>query len=203
MTAGKIDRKRQELRDQLANRTGVLDLFTPRVGDPLTRDQLCELLDVTRDALSTAVRRHSDELRADGWDTEADTFSRRATIRIASIMRKSPRAVLIARAAEQGDNIIDFRHRSTRDINAVSSWAMGFAVDLRDNDPAEMWVRLRNLEDYTLRAVVVALAAMVDVERPALRWPADGLGSLIPTRKSADGVALAAIDQIVADAEAS
>lgn len=203
MTAGKIDRKRQELRDQLANRTAVLDLFTPRVGDPLTRDQLCTLLGVTRDALSTASRRHSDELRADGWDTEADTFTRRATIRLASIMRKSPRAVLIARAAEQGANIIDFRHRSTRDVHAVASWATDFAVELRDNDPAEMWVRLRNLDDYMLRAVVVALAAMVDIERPPPRWLADGLGSLIPTRKSADGVALGAIDQIIADAEAS
>ncbi|QFG09239.1 MerR-like helix-turn-helix DNA binding domain protein [Mycobacterium phage Efra2] len=196
--------------------THVLDMFTPRVGDTATADEVCRLLRIDQsDVLGKVLKRHGDELAAHGWDRATGTFTRRAIIQVALLVRSSTsaRAARIAKAAKAGSRPISFAHspRSQQCPNILER-AFDLATEARDDDPGEVWARLRKLDRHTLTGVAVALAAMVDVEAAGITKylrglsgggsAAEGLQRLVPTRETTDGVPLSVLDQIEADDEA-
>ncbi|ASR85254.1 hypothetical protein I5H06_gp50 [Mycobacterium phage SirPhilip] len=207
-------RKRAE-RGHIAANTGVLDMFKPRVGKTATTDEVCRLLRVDyRDVLRNVLTRHGDELTADGWDRAAGTFTRRAIIRVALLVRPStsPRAARIAKAAKAGTKVISFDHAPRSPHSAkILDRAFGLAEQIRDDDPGEVWAALNKLDRHTLTGVTVALAALVDVDAAGVtKWlrslgnggGAEGLQRLVPTRETSDGLPLSVLDQIEADDEA-
>ncbi|QTF82049.1 hypothetical protein SEA_FEFFERHEAD_50 [Mycobacterium phage Fefferhead] len=195
--------------------THVLDMFAPRVGETATAAEVCRLLRVDHnDVLRNVLDRHGDELAADGWDKAAGTFTRRAIIRIALLVRAStsPRAERIAKAAEVGGRLISFDHgpRAQQCVHILDR-AMQLAEQIRDDDPGEIWAALHKVDRHTLTGVAVALAAMVDIDAPGVtKWlrslapggAVAGLQRLVPTRETTDGMPLSVLDQITADDEA-
>ncbi|ASR87220.1 WhiB family transcription factor [Mycobacterium phage LastHope] len=196
--------------------THVLDMFTPRVGDTATADEVCRLLRIDQsDVLGKVLKRHGDELAAHGWDRHSGTFTRRAIIQVALLVRSSTsaRAARIAKAATAGSRPISFAHGPrSQQCTHILERAFDLGTEVRDDDPGEVWARLRKLDRHTLTGVAVALAAMVDVEAAGItRYlrelssggpAADGLQQLVPTRETTDGVPLSVLDQIEADDEA-
>lgn len=196
--------------------THVLDMFAPRIGDAATADEVCRLLQIDQsDVLGKVLKRHGDELTAHGWDRAAGTFTRRSVIQIALLVRSSTsaRAARIAKAAKAGSRPISFDHSSrSQQCTHILERAFDLSTEVRDDDPGEVWARLRKLDRHTLTGVAVALAAMVDVEAAGITKylreiagggpAAGGLQRLVPTRETTDGVPLSVLDQIEADDEA-
>ncbi|AEK09863.1 hypothetical protein SEA_SHEDLOCKHOLMES_53 [Mycobacterium phage ShedlockHolmes] len=207
-------RKREE-RGRIAANTGVLDLFRPRIGEVASAEEVCRLLAIeSRGSLRNVLNRHGDELAADGWDRAANTFTRRAVIRIALMLRasSSPRAGRIAMAAKAGSKVISFDHAPlSRMTQGVLDRAYELAAQVRDEDPGEVWAALGRLDRHTLQGVAVALAALTPIESSGVtRYlrslagggnPAAGLARLVPTRETSDGMPLSLLDQIEADDE--
>ncbi|MGH3954443.1 MAG: hypothetical protein ACRDTI_10450 [Mycobacterium sp.] len=203
-TAGQ---RRREKRDRLVCNTSVLDYCPQSVGETLTHAEVCELFGVLHDpTLRRVLERHGEELRADGWDSENSTFTRRAVVRIALMFRPttSLMAARIARAVEDFEQLIKFE--LTTEQSMLAADVLDEAIDLtervRDDDPAEVWARLGKLDQYSTKSVIVALAAMVRTDdAAALDWlgslvpasllyrPVNGLALLLPTPGTADGVA--------------
>ncbi|ASR85351.1 hypothetical protein SEA_TIERRA_53 [Mycobacterium phage Tierra] len=207
--------KRAE-RGRIAENTDVLDMFKPAVGGTATTDEVCRLLRIEyRPSLANVLTRHGDELTAAGWDRAAGTFTRRAIIRIALLLRPSTsqRAARIAKAAKAGNKLISFDHspRSQQCVHILER-ALDLSTQVRDDDPGEVWAALRRLDRHTLTGVAVALAAMVDVDASGVtkylrslgvgHGGAEGLQRLVPTRDTTDGLPLSALDQIEAEDEA-
>lgn len=196
--------------------THVLDMFAPRIGDTATAGEVCRLLRIDEgDVLGKVIGRHGDELAALGWDRKAGTFTRQAIIHISLLVRSSTsaRAARIAKAAKAGSRPISFTHSPhSQQCTHMLERAFDLATEVRDDDPGEVWARLRKLDRHTLTGVAIALAAIVDVEgagatrylrRLAHGGPAgEGLQRLVPTRESTDGVPLSVLDQIEAADEA-
>ncbi len=207
-------RKREE-RGRIAANTGVLDMFRPHIGTTATTDEVCRLLRIDyRDVLRNVLNRHGDELAADGWDRAAGTFTRRAVIRVALLLRPStsPRAGRIAKAAKAGSKVISFDYapRSQQGA-AILDRAFKLAEQIRDDDPGEVWAALNKLDRHTMQGMAVALAGLVDIDASGVtRWlrtlgagqAAEGLQKLVPTRETSDGLPLSVLDQIEADDEA-
>ncbi|ARQ95493.1 hypothetical protein I5G81_gp54 [Mycobacterium phage Shandong1] len=208
-------RKRDE-RSRIAANTGVLDMFRPQVGKTATTDEVCRLLRIDhRDVLRNILNRHGDELAADGWDKRAGTFTRRAIIRVALLLRPStsPRAARIAKAAKAGSKVISFDHAPrSQQCTAILDRACGLVEQIRDDDPGEVWAALNKLDRHAVQGLAVALAAMVPIDSPGVtRWlrslgagggGVEGLQRLVPTRETSDGLPLSVLDQIEADDEA-
>uniref|UniRef100_A0AAU8GPJ6 Helix-turn-helix DNA binding domain protein n=1 Tax=Mycobacterium phage Pharb TaxID=3136626 RepID=A0AAU8GPJ6_9VIRU len=218
MTTAEVAERRARKRDErsrIAANTGVLDLFKPRVGEVATADEVCRLLRIEgRGSLRNVINRHGDELAADGWDRATNTFTRRAIIRVALMLRpsSSPRAGRIAMAAKAGSKVISFNHAPlSRMTQGALDRAYELAAQVRDDDPGEVWAALNKVDRHTLQAMAVALAALTPIEEPGVtRYlrslagggnPAAGLARLVPTRETSDGVPLSALDQIEADDE--
>ncbi|APD18215.1 hypothetical protein SEA_HAMMY_52 [Mycobacterium phage Hammy] len=195
--------------------THVLDMFTPRVGETATAADVCRLLRIDHgDVLRNILDRHGDELAADGWDRVAGTFTRRAIIRVALLVRSStsPRAARIAKAAKAGSKVISFDHGPrAQQCTHIFDRALLLAEQIRDDDPGEVWAALNKLDRHVLQGVTVALAALVDVDAAGITsWlrglagggAVEGLQRLVPTRETTDGVPLSVLDQIEADDEA-
>ncbi|QAY02783.1 MerR-like helix-turn-helix DNA binding domain protein [Mycobacterium phage Shaobing] len=199
-----------------ADNTHVLDMFTPRVGETATADEVRALLRIDHDpcVLDKVLKRHRDELAAAGWDAAAGTFTRQAIIRVALLLRAStsPRAARIAKAAKAGSKVISFDHGPrSQQCASILDRAMALAEQVRDDDPGEVWAALNRLDRHVLTGAAVALAAMVDIDAPGITrylrvlaggGAAEGLQRLVPTRETTDGVPLSVLDQIAADDEA-
>lgn len=210
----KMQERKRERRGLLAGNTAILDQFEPRIGETATLDEVAELLGVeaTSGTLRNVLNRHSDELLADGWDRLRDTFTRRAIIRLAQIMR-SDKARAITEAASARYRVISFgsardRLQHTRRCQAVMDQALEIAERIKDEDPAENWQLLNGLDRYTLQAVIIALGSIVQLEAPGpLRWlqaiaprhhvgggrqdgqAASGLALIVPTPEASDSLA--------------
>lgn len=196
---------KRDRRDRLACNASVLDHCPQHVGETLTQDEVLELFGVRYNpTLRMVLEHHGEELRADGWNGESKTFTRRAIMRIALIFRikTSPMARRIAQAAEDYDRLIKFEASAEQVARAYDAldFATAIAEQVRDADPAEVWAELGDLDAYTLKAAVVTLAALVPLDVPVMGWlsslaPANtihrgamGLALLLPTPDSADGV---------------
>lgn len=208
-----VAQRRRERRDRLSRNTPVLDYCPQHVGETLTTDEVCELFGVIYDpTLRHSLDRHGDELRADGWDHEAGTFTRRAVLRLAMMFRSSTSlmASRIAKAAEDYHRLIKFTSspEQVRRADDTLSLAFDLVEQVHDDDPAEVWARLGKLDDYALKSAVVALSALVPEDLPVLGWlarlapegammnrAAMGLALLLPTPESADGVPSSAISE--------
>jgi hypothetical protein len=206
-------RRKREFRDTLAGRTFVLDDFEPAIGEVASTAEVCALLKVDASTtLRNVTRRHGDELAADGWNQTKGTYTRRAIIRVALMLRgqTSPRAGLIAEALGArkrplkfagGDELANVRH--IRQCQVFVAKAFEAVERIRDDDPAELWADLNDLDVYSLQGLVMALAALVpDDTRGLGDWLrafkvgvrpraegglASGLSLLVPTKESADG----------------
>ncbi|GLE59573.1 hypothetical protein NJBCHELONAE_48860 [Mycobacteroides chelonae] len=206
------EQRRQE-RDAVVENTYVLDDYMQ--GDILTTGQLCALYNINVDQLRNVLNRHRDELLEDGWDGSSQ-FSQRAIIRIALILNPatSPVAAAIAEAASGKVRRIAFgkgrKPSHARECRGFLERATSFAERIRENDPADLWAELNQLGRYELQARVVALAAMIPLDRGGLtRWlaslpakgdlpdggTATGLALLIPTRDTADGASQTEVDE--------
>lgn len=209
----RMQRRKRDRRNALAANTDILDQFEPAVGEVVTQVEVAELLGVTPwgTTLRNVLTRHGDELLDDGWDDVRDTFTRRAVVRLALIMR-SDKAKAIAEAAGARYRVIAFddsatRLRHVRRCQAVFDQALELAERVKDEDPAEVWQTLNGLDRYTLQAVIVALGALLPLEQPGLlSWltalpsrnavgqsrglAASGLAMIVPTPETADGVPL-------------
>lgn len=205
--------RRRERRDRLSLNASVLDHCSQDVGVTLTVDEVCELLGVLcNPTLRKVLERHGDELRANGWDSEEGTFTRGALVRIALMLRPSTSLMAgrIARAVEDFDRLIKFE--LTTEQSMIAADVLDEAIELtervREQDPAEVWAQLGKLDDYTIKSVVVALAAMVRTEdSAALDWlgslvpasslyrPVNGLALLLPVPDTTDGVAMSVISE--------
>ena len=187
--------RRRAERDAVAGNTFVLDMFKPAIGGVATTDEVCRLLRVGyRPNLCNVLNRHGDELVSDGWDRAAGTFTRRAVIRMAMLLRPSTsaRAARIAKAARAGIRLLSFDHPAReQQCASVLNRAFALAEDVRDDDPGEVWAGLRKLDRHVLAGVAVTLAAMVDIDAPgATRYlrelaggdaaPVDGVRRLVP-----------------------
>lgn len=203
--------RRRERRDRLSLNASVLDHCPQEIGETLTVAEVCELLGVLHNpTLRKVLERHGDELRANGWDPEEGTFTRGAVVRIALMLRPSTSLMAgrIATAVEDFDRLIKFELTTEQSMLAadVLDEAIELTERVREQDPAEVWAQLGQLDAYTIKSVVVALAAMVRTEdSAALDWlgslvpasslyrPVNGLALLLPVPDTADGVAMGEI----------
>ncbi|WP_195173705.1 hypothetical protein [Mycobacteroides abscessus] len=203
--------RRREQRDRLSLNASVLDHCPRQIGETLGVAEVCELLGVLHNpTLRKVLERHGDELRANGWDPEEGTFTRAAVIRVALMLRPSTSLMAgrIAKAVKDFDRLIKFE--LTTEQSMIAADVLDEAIELtervREQDPAEVWAQLGKLDDYTIKSVVIALAAMVRTEdTTALDWlgslvpasalyrPVNGLALLLPVPDTADGVAMSAI----------
>lgn len=203
--------RRREQRDRLSLNASVLDHCPQQIGETLGVAEVCELLGVLHNpTLRKVLERHGDELRANGWDPEEGTFTRAAVIRVALMLRPSTSLMAgrIAKAVKDFDRLIKFE--LTTEQSMIAADVLDEAIELtervREQDPAEVWAQLGKLDDYTIKSVVIALAAMVRTEdTTALDWlgslvpasalyrPVNGLALLLPVPDTADGVAISAI----------
>lgn len=203
--------RRREQRDRLSLNASVLDYCPQQIGETLGVAEVCELLGVLHNpTLRKVLERHGDELRANGWDPEEGTFTRAAVIRVALMLRPSTSLMAgrIAKAVKDFDRLIKFE--LTTEQSMIAADVLDEAIELtervREQDPAEAWAQLGKLDDYTIKSVVIALAAMVRTEdTTALDWlgslvpasalyrPVNGLALLLPVPDTADGVAMSAI----------
>ncbi|MDM2104777.1 hypothetical protein PP405_14325 [Mycobacteroides abscessus] len=203
--------RRREQRDRLSLNASVLDHCPQQIGETLAVAEVCELLGVLHNpTLRKVLERHGDELRANGWDPEEGTFTRAAVIRVALMLRPSTSLMAgrIAKAVKDFDRLIKFE--LTTEQSMIAADVLDEAIELtervREQDPAEVWTQLGKLDDYTIKSVVIALAAMVRTEdTTALDWlgslvpasalyrPVNGLALLLPVPDTADGVAMSAI----------
>lgn len=214
----RMHERKRERRGALAANTAVLDRFEPLVGESATTSEVRALLGISATTLRNALNRHSDELRADGWDLTADTFTRRAVIRLALILR-SPNAKAIAEAAGARYRVMKFtpgeRLRHVRRCQAIMDQSLEIAEAIKDEDPAENWQTLNGLDRYTLQGIVVALGALVQLDAaghmhwlaalpPRHGWggngrdprggAASGLSMIIPTPDTCNGVPVSQLD---------
>lgn len=203
--------RRREQRDRLSLNASVLDHCPQQIGETLGVAEVCELLGVLHNpTLRKVLERHGDELRANGWDPEEGTFTRAAVIRVALMLRPSTSLMAgrIAKAVKDFDRLIKFE--LTTEQSMIAADVLDEAIELtervREQDPAEVWAQLGKFDDYTIKSVVIALAAMVRTEdTTALDWlgslvpasalyrPVNGLALLLPVPDTADGVAMSAI----------
>lgn len=187
--------RRRELRDRFADDTYVLGALGMNIRDGATFDEVRELFGVKYETLRSVTRCHGDELAADGWDPQAQTFSHRAVIRVALLLRPSTSSVSArihdvfglralmsegARAAKtrrhKAAKVAQSKRRETasaadmhiKRCQTLIDQASKLVTQVRDEDPLDVWMGLDQLDGYDLRAMTMTLAALVP----------DGLGGL-------------------------
>lgn len=212
------DRKR-EARDEMSARTDMLDAIVPGLPDPATASEVRIALGIRdRRTLHKVLEHHSDEMRAGGWNPNAGTFTRESVVRLCLLLRSatSPTAAAVAEAVGGRDKVIRFAYSDLGHVRRCQSFmvqALEYAERVQDEDPAEVWHDLNQMDGYTLKAVFVALAAMlpVDIEQsllteylcnlsPSLRHPgkgaASGLSMLVPPVDQANNIPLGKIPSL-------
>lgn len=207
-----LQERKRARRDVLAAYVDVLDNFEPRVGVLATRDQVEALMGAehSRTALRSVFRGHRAELLADGYDGPTDTFTRRAVLRVALLMR-SDQARAIADAACRAHQAAT----ADRDAAAVAGaqhvqrcratldTAFDVACRVTEEDPAEAWAFLSDMDRYGLQLVTVALAAMLsgDSSNGVTGWLAS-LPPLTSDRRSRLGRAAIGLSMLTPQPEA-
>lgn len=193
-------------RDHLAAQVDIFDMLTPTLGDVATATEVRTFLGVKANGeMRNALYRNYDEMRENGWDVHAGTFTQSAVLRLCLLMRPaaSPRVDEVANLLGVRERIITFNGGPThveacQEIIAKAKTLVG---RVREDDPAKVWHKLGTLDRYTLTAITVALAAMVPEDRAGLiSWlsalttsgggAAAGLALLVPDPAVADGVPL-------------
>lgn len=209
--------KRREARAAFARKTYVLGDILPDLPETSTTQQVCAALSIkARTTLHNVLHRHRDEMIAAGWNPESHTFSQQSVIVLCLLIRASTslKAAEIAEAVGARRRVIKFHSNKVphvRKCQSIIKRANEYVERLRDEDPAEVWHDLSQLDSYQLQGVAVALAAMVPVEQPGLtKWltelapsgrhegggAASGLAKLIPTEAEANGVPLSRVSAL-------
>ncbi|AAD17615.1 hypothetical protein TM4_48 [Mycobacterium phage TM4] len=219
----RIAQRKREARSAMAVKTYVLDDVLPGLPPIPDTDDVCKALGIkARTTLHNVLYRHRDEMIAGGWDAAAGTFTREAVVRLCLLLRAttSRKAAEVAEAVGARDRVIKFNASKVphiRRCQALIDKAFGLAERVRDEDPAEVWHDLNQMDAYTLQGITVALAAMVDLDSatggvtqwlsslaPSKRHPgkgnggaASGLARLVPTPDEAQGIPLGKIPSLI------
>lgn len=213
-------RRRRNARAALCEKTHVLADILPGLPKTPSTKQVCDALNINaRTTLHNTLHRHRDEMIAAGWNPEKGTFSQKSVILLCLFIRAttSRKAAEVTEAIGARRPAIKFHGNKVphvRNCQSMIKRAYECAERIRDEDPAELWHALGQLDPYQLQGVTVALAAMVPVDQPDLtKWltelapskrhegsgAASGLAKLIPTEDQAKGVPVglaAAFDDI-------
>ncbi|AXH67046.1 hypothetical protein SEA_THYATIRA_48 [Mycobacterium phage Thyatira] len=216
-------KKQRDARRALYVKTHVLADVLPSLPETATTQHVCDALGIkARTTLHNVLHRHGDEMFAAGWNPDDGTFTHQSVILLCLLLRAttSLKAAEVAEAVGARRRVIKFHSNKVphvRNCQAVIKRANEYAERIRDEDPAELWHDLNQLDSYQLQATVVALAAMVPVEQPDLtKWltnlapsgrhegggAATGLAKLLPTEAEADGVPIGRAASIEANSAA-
>lgn len=153
----------------------LLQLHPALYDDRLTHLQVTSYLGITYSTLRALVRIHRDELQLAGYKPAAEAaaarFSRRAVLHLAMLLRPnaSEQAVRIKKAL--GVYVPTQASRNQRWAGHVTACkhllakAAETAEAVQDVDPQEVWADLCQLDRWQLQALVVALSAMVPIDK--------------------------------------
>ncbi|EHB45816.1 MULTISPECIES: hypothetical protein [Mycolicibacterium] len=221
-------------RDMLSRIVDVLDDVAPQHRPrPHHLADVASFYGVHPRAVLTVLRRHREEFESDGW-RQSDPHRRRfdywpdeAVVRAGLLLDRSTVADQLRHLLGQGTVPLVYSLSDARinQCHRLYRKALGVVGDVHDRSPDELWHSLQQTDRYELMALVVALAALIDDEKPSpggwlrrLSTPTGkrkdgsirrGLALLIPMRQNTDerrqprpGVALdcaeAAVDSAVA-----
>jgi hypothetical protein len=207
-------------RDALAMNVIPLDQFGISPSFRATTKEAAVMFGVSTSSFHQLLQRNEAEMNAAGWDPATNTVGAQTMVRLAMIMRAqtSELAARIQRAVDPDSHQVqlifggDASHATRcRDLLATVNEMI---EDAQDIAPDSMWARVRELDDYTRNAVLVALLWMVPDDtsgtlkrvklldpnyrtHPAGGSVAEGFTQIIPTRETAaDGKSLSDLFEI-------
>ncbi|MBU8840649.1 hypothetical protein [Mycolicibacterium goodii] len=214
-------------RNKLSRIVGVLDELNP-LDRPLPRTlaEVAEFYEVDQRAVESVLHRHREEFESDGWCEHnphrpfglCDYWPAQAVVRAGLLLQRSPVADQLRHLLGEGTLPLVYSLSDARieECQRLYRQALTVVGDVHDVSPDELWHTLQQTNRYELMSMVVALAALVDYDKPnpgawlrALSTPTGrrkdgsirrGLALLIPVRHSTDdrlqpraGAALAAL----------
>lgn len=162
-------------------REALLATLQPAITKPrLTTSETIAYFRVNKKVVHYIAHAHRAELQAVGHERgeggrgHESTFSRRAILHMALIMREgtSERGDVIKRAlGEWAGRLADAKYAASEHEKACREMmrhAKQLAEDTQDGDPAEVWATLESLGRYELQGVAVALAALLPLDQHGL-----------------------------------
>ncbi|QFG08899.1 helix-turn-helix DNA binding domain protein [Mycobacterium phage MalagasyRose] len=203
--------KRRNKRDAQCADVSILDDYVDSISPVLSIELVSRVLDLRPLTLHNLLHRHSDEMFCSGWDPDTDTLTRPAVIRVCLFLRPVQSAVA-AEIAERAGRKRPIKPGSGTNsahghvCRSMVKQSLLMVARVHDEDPAEVWHDLNQLDAYTLRGMVVALSAMVSPDATTeqlVAWlrtlpkqgrEAAGLATLVPPRSESDGVPLSLTD---------
>jgi hypothetical protein len=182
-------RGRTRLRITRGRECVLADLEPPILRDDLTPAEVSDYFGVSRSTLLVIARRHLAELLQVGYQQSAGpkaaTYSRRAILHVALIMRpstsKRANEIVTALGVRRGtsgnvglrvpplEKVVECRELLER--------VYGVAEAVREEDPSEVWAELSTAGKRELQGMVVALSALVPLDQPGLRRWLSEMGS--------------------------
>lgn len=134
-------------------------------------DQTADYLGISKSALMTITRTYGDELREVGYLAGVgvrSAMSRRAILHVAMLVRPNTSDVAKELRRQMGVWIDKKPHPNDvahiQRCRAALEKVMEVIVDVRDIAPEDLWKSLGKVDRWTLQALVMALATMVDDE---------------------------------------
>ncbi|MFA5707786.1 hypothetical protein [Mycolicibacterium sp.] len=198
-------------RNALSRIVGVLDDVAPQHRPrPHHRDEVARFYGVPSRAVHKVLQRHREEFISDGWsDTDPygrphDFWTDQAVVRAGLLLEGSAVAAQLRHLLGEGTLPLVYSLSDTRINECQQLYRKALVVvgDVHDLSPDELWHNMQQTDRYELMALVVALAALVDYDKPspgtwlrALSTPTGkpkdgsvrrGLALLIPARQSID-----------------
>ena len=176
----------------------------------MTGPQVCDLFGISRSGLLAICRKFGEELKSVGYVPAGQSggpsmFTPRAVLHVAMILRPGNSNVARKIKVELGliRDIADTPPTRQEVAAHVSSCSriVDRAVDVilavRDEDSLDVWDSMRKLDEWQLKAIIVALATMVPIETGTGKLfgflnelvdgddptPGRGLSKMLPTRR--------------------
>ena len=188
---------------------GVLD-DVAAVGRGRPRDlaEVAAFYEVHPWVVTSTVRRHVEEFRADGWcpqresATQEDVWTDRAVVRAGLLIPSSVVAAHLRHLLDMGEMPLIYSTSSLRlqQCRRLYEKALGVVAHVHESSPDDLWRTMQTTDRYELMSMVVALAAVTPPDRPNPgQWLqrlgrtsskdgsiSRGLAMIIPQRERAD-----------------
>ena len=187
------ERERRK-RNALSQLVDVLDDVAPqRRPRPHHLADVASFYGVHPRAVLTVLRRHREEFESDGWRESdphrhvGDYWPDQAVVRAGLLLERSAVADQLRHLLGEGTLPLVYSLSDARinECQRLYRTALGVVGDVHDLSPDELWHSLQQTDRYELMALVVALAALIDYDKPSPGGWLRGLST--PTGKRKDG----------------
>lgn len=162
------------------------ELYPPLTEDGLTAIEVANYFDISRSSLRAITLTHGDELRDVGYtpgdNRRMSRFTRRAVLHIALMMRpatsQQANAIKERLGVQPPTTAVNPRRR-LRDADHIDRCrrlidsGVNLVIEVRDQDPDEVWNWLERQNRSDLQGLVATLAAMVPEDSRPLKWLAE------------------------------